>query len=175
MEVTSFNFLYMLEMLLPAIGLCIPLKKRKHGMGKAMAIIIVGTCLLGVLPIFYIKYYGTEMQQGILWVESVILMFVWFVLIWAILIFSIYFCTESSIYEAMYIFALSYGVEHIFYCIRVLVEHFTSGIIGNKHPLVYIPCLAGSFLLAYFWFAKGTVYEGKYPIGRFPRLQHPLF
>ena len=155
----------MLEMLLPAIGLCIPLKKRKHGMGKAMAIIIVGTCLLGVLPIFYIKYYGTEMQQGILWVESVILMFVWFVLIWAILIFSIYFCTESSIYEAMYIFALSYGVEHIFYCIRVLVEHFTSGIIGNKHPLVYIPCLAGSFLLAYFWFAKGTVYEGKYPIG----------
>ena len=165
MEVTSFNFLYMLEMLLPAIGLCIPLKKRKHGMGKAMAIIIVGTCLLGVLPIFYIKYYGTEMQQGILWVESVILMFVWFVLIWAILIFSIYFCTESSIYEAMYIFALSYGVEHIFYCIRVLVEHFTSGIIGNKHPLVYIPCLAGSFLLAYFWFAKGTVYEGKYPIG----------
>lgn len=28
--------------------------------------------------------------------------------------FSIYFCTESSIYEAMYIFALSYGVEHIF-------------------------------------------------------------
>lgn len=49
MEVTSFNFLYMLEMLLPAIGLCIPLKKRKHGMGKAMAIIIVGTCLLGVL------------------------------------------------------------------------------------------------------------------------------
>lgn len=65
----------------------------------------------------------------------------------------------------MYIFALSYGVEHIFYCIRVLVEHFTSGIIGNKHPLVYIPCLAGSFLLAYFWFAKGTVYEGKYPIG----------
>lgn len=87
MEVTSFNFLYMLEMLLPAIGLCIPLKKRKHGMGKAMAIIIVGTCLLGVLPIFYIKYYGTEMQQGILWVESVILMFVWFVLIWAILIF----------------------------------------------------------------------------------------
>lgn len=165
MEVTSFNFLYMLEMLLPAIGLCIPLKKRKHGMGKAMAIIIVGTCLLGVLPIFYIKYYGTEMQQGILWVESVILMFVWFVLIWAILIFSIYFCTESSIYEAMYIFALSYGVEHIFYCIRVLVEHFTGGIIGNKHPLVYIPCLAGSFLLAYFWFAKGTVYEGKYPIG----------
>ena len=165
MEVTSFNFLYMLEMLLPAIGLCIPLKKRKHGMGKAMAIIIVGTCLLGVLPIFYIKYYGTEMQQGILWVESVILMFVWFVLIWAILIFSINFCTESSIYEAMYIFALSYGVEHIFYCIRVLVEHFTGGIIGNKHPLVYIPCLAGSFLLAYFWFAKGTVYEGKYPIG----------
>jgi AraC-like DNA-binding protein len=159
MEVTSFNFLYMLEMLLPAIGLCIPLKKRKHGMGKAMAIIIVGTCLLGVLPIFYIKYYGTEMQQGILWVESVILMFVWFVLIWAILIFSIYFCTESSIYEAMYIFALSYGVEHIFYCIRVLVEHFTGGIIGNKHPLVYIPCLAGSFLLAYFWFAKGTVVE----------------
>jgi len=65
MEVTSFNFLYMLEMLFPAIGLCIPLKKRKHGMGKAMAIIIVGTCLLGVLPIFYIKYYGTEMQQGI--------------------------------------------------------------------------------------------------------------
>ena len=111
MEVTSFNFLYMLEMLLPAIGLCIPLKKRKHGMGKAMAIIIVGTCLLGVLPIFYIKYYGTEMQQGIFWVESVILMFVWFVLIWAILIFSIYFCTESSIYEAMYIFALSYGVH----------------------------------------------------------------
>lgn len=165
MEVTSFNFLYMLEMLLPAIGLCIPLKKREHGMGKAMAIIIVGTCLLGVLPIFYIKYYGTEMQQGILWVESVILMFVWFALIWAILIFSIYFCTESSIYEAMYIFALSYGVEHIFYCIRVLVEHFTGGIIGNKHPIVYIPCLAGSFLLAYFWFAKGTVYEGKYPIG----------
>lgn len=165
MEVTSFNFLYMLEMLFPAIGLCIPLKKRKHGMGKAMAIIIVGTCLLGVLPIFYIKYYGTEMQQGILWVEPVILMFVWFVLIWVILIFSIYFCTESSIYEAMYIFALSYGVEHIFYCIRVLVEHFTGGIIGNKYPLVYIPCLAGSFLLAYFWFVKGTVYEGKYPIG----------
>ena len=66
MEVTSFNFLYMLEMLLPAIGLCIPLKKRKHGMGKAMTIIIVGTCLLGVLPIFYIKYYGTEMQLSLI-------------------------------------------------------------------------------------------------------------
>lgn len=52
MEVTSFNFLYMLEMLLPAIGLLYTIEKRKHGMGKAMAIIIVGTCLLGVLPIF---------------------------------------------------------------------------------------------------------------------------
>lgn len=176
MEVTSFNFLYMLEMLLPAIGLCIPLKKRKHGMGKAMAIIIVGTCLLGVLPIFYIKYYGTEMQQGILWVESVILMFVWFVLIWAILIFSIYFCTESSIYEAMYIFALSYGVEHIFYCIRVLVEHFTSGIIGNKPPA----CHTFRVLQAlFFWRISGLQKEPcmreNTRSGRFPRLQHPLF
>ena len=143
MEVTSFNFLYMLEMLLPAIGLCIPLKKRKHGMGKAMAIIIVGTCLLGVLPIFYIKYYGTEMQQGILWVESVILMFVWFVLIWAILIFSIYFCTESSIYEAMYIFALSYGVEHIFMeDVKAYLEKVLTGVhmdcVAVKHPFVVI-------------------------------------
>ena len=95
------------------------IEKKKTWHGKSDGNHNCGYLSAWCLTHFYIKYYGTEMQQGILWVESVILMFVWFVLIWAILIFSIYFCTESSIYEAMYIFALSYGVEHIFYCIRV--------------------------------------------------------
>ena len=35
-------------------------------------------CLLAINVFLSIKYYGTEMQQGILWVESIGLMFVWF-------------------------------------------------------------------------------------------------
>ena len=165
MEAYGFNFLYLMEMLLPALGLCIPLKKRRYGIGRAAAVVLSGMLVLGILPGVYIRYCGMEVVQNLFSAWGVLFMMLWFITTWGILIFSIYLYTESSIYEAMYIFALSYGVEHIFYCIRVLVEHFTGGMIQNKHPLVYIPCLAGSFLLAYFWFAKGTVYEGKYPIG----------
>lgn len=165
MEVTSFNFLYMLEMLLPALGFCIPLKKKNYGACKAIAVILAGIFLLGLMPLLAIKYYGMELEKTILPAYGNFLMMGWFFLTWAILIFSIYFYTESTIYEAMYIFALSYGVEHIFYCVRILTEYVTGGIIHNKHPVIYLPCLIGSFALAYFWFAKGTVHEGKYPIG----------
>ena len=155
MEVTSFNFLYMLEMLVPAIRTLYTIEKKKTWHGKSDGNHNCGYLSAWCLTHFLHKILRDGNAAGdFVWVESVILMFVWFVLIWAILIFSIYFCTESSIYEAMYIFALSAGVEHILYCIRVLVEHFTGGIIGNKHPLVYIPCLAGSFLLAYYWLCK---------------------
>lgn len=127
--------------------------------------IVAGIGVLGGVPLLYIKYYGTQVLDEMLTTQAVILMLAWFVLTWTTLVLAIHFFTESTIYEAIYIFALSYGIEHIFYCIRILTEYATGGVIGNKHPIVYVPCLAGSFLLSYFLFARGAVYNGKYPIG----------
>ena len=165
MEITGFNFLYLFEMVLPAIGLCLPLKKRNRGMEKALAAVFMGMFLLTVMAGSYIKQFGLEKIEVALFTQGIGMTLVWFFMVWAVLVSAIYLYTESSIYEAIYIFALSYGIEHIFYCIRVLTEYASGGVIGNKHPVIYLPCLAGSFLLAYFWFARGTVYDGKYPIG----------
>lgn len=162
MEVNSFNFLYLLEMLLPAIGLCLPLKKRRHGIPKALAIVFAGFLLSGLITTFFINHFGTAIAENLSQPEQFAGLIFWFFMIWAIIISAIYLYTENSIYDSIYIFALSYGIEHIFYCIRILTEYITNGVIDNKHPVIYLSCLFGSFLLAYFWFAKGTIYDGRY-------------
>ena len=123
---------------------------------------ITGVVLLTVImKLAQTKYEGTLISMG----ENIMfsmMMLGWFLVIWSLVIGCIYFFVQCSLREAMYIFALSYGVEHIFYCIRLLTEWLTGGHIGNTAPLIYLPCMAGSFLLAYFWFAKGAAYQGTY-------------
>ena len=162
MEVNSFNFLYLLEMLLPAIGLCLPLKKRRHGIPKALAVVFAGFLICRIMTSFFLNHLETIMAENIPLAEKLTGLILWLFIIWAIIINAIYLYTENSLYNSIYIFALSYGIEHIFYCIRILTEYITNGVINNKHPVIYLPCLLGSFLLAYFWFAKGTIYDGRY-------------
>lgn len=166
--------LYFWEMLLPALGLCLPLNRREKSLWKAVACMITGVVLLMVImKLAQTKYEGTLISMG----ENIMfsmMMLGWFLVIWSLVIGCIYFFVQCSLREAMYIFALSYGVEHIFYCIRLLTEWLTGGHIGNTAPLIYLPCMAGSFLLAYFWFAKGAAYQGTYLLGGFQRPLRPL-
>lgn len=149
--------LYFWEMLLPALGLCLPLNRREKSLWKAVACMITGVVLLMVImKLAQTKYEGTLISMG----ENIMfsmMMLGWFLVIWSLVIGCIYFFVQCSLREAMYIFALSYGVEHIFYCIRLLTEWLTGGHIGNTAPLIYLPCMAGSFLLAYFWSDCGRV------------------
>ncbi len=67
--------------------------------------------------------------------------------------FSIYFCTESSIYEAMYIFALNLWWEHI------LLYSGSRGTFyrwnhRKQTSACHIPCLAGSFSSGVFLVCK---------------------
>lgn len=154
--------LYFWEMLLPALGLCLPLNRREKSLWKAVTCMITSVVLLTVImKLAQTKYEGTLISMG----ENIMfsmMMLGWFLVIWSLVIGCIYFFVQCSLREAMYIFALSYGVEHIFYCIRLLTEWLTGGRIGNTDPLIYLPCMVGSFLLAYFWFAKGAAYQGTY-------------
>ena len=88
----------------------------------------------------------------------------WFIGIWLTVIIGIYFAFEVTFHESLYLFAVSYAIEHIFYCIRELVSYVLSGGISDNQPVLYSVCLVGSFLLAYFWFAKKAVMDGKYLI-----------
>ena len=65
MEITGFNVLYLLEMVLPATGLCLPLKKRNRGMGKALAAVVFGMILSTLIPGIYIKQFGMERVEAL--------------------------------------------------------------------------------------------------------------
>ena len=119
--------LYFWEMLLPALGLCLPLNRREKSLWKAVTCMITGVVLLMVImKLAQTKYEGTLKSMG----ENIMfsmMMLGWFLVIWSLVIGCIYFFVQCSLREAMYIFALSYGVEHIFYCIRLLTEWLTGG------------------------------------------------
>lgn len=157
----GFNFRYLLEMLMPTIGLCIVIGKRKNGLIKAICCIAVSQIFnyAMILAAKNVGYAETEIITGMAGYAFII---GWFIVSWLFVVASIYLWTEVTLYEAVYIFAVSYSIEHIFYCIRSLVEYVSNGKILADQPVIYMACLIGSFLLAYYWFAKGTVKNGRF-------------
>ena len=161
---TSFNIGYLLEMLLPVVGICTVLNKKKHP-------IIKGTACVGLGLLFDVVMTSVLKMQGLSGTDyadvtpsTYIFLLFWFMSIWIAVIVGIYLACDVSLHEAIYLFAVSYGIEHIFYCIRQLVDYRTNGMIADNQPVLYTFCLIGSFCMAYFWFAKRAVNNGKYLI-----------
>ena len=164
MCMSGSSVLYLLEMFIPCLGLCIPvIKERKHflkGAGMVFATMIGIFFSLTFMNGFFanVATAGNMAQRNV----SVMLILFWFLVNWSVLIAFIRIVTGSSLGMAIYLFALAYAIEHIFYCIRLFVEYMSEGKIADNAWFIYIPCLVGSFFLAYFWFAKKTVYKKQY-------------
>lgn len=160
----SFNVGYLLEMLISVLGICSVLNKKKYpllrGAGCVCLGLLLDVAMTGVLKLF--GYEGTEYSD--ITPSTYIILLFWFMAIWIAVIVGIYFATEVNFHEAIYLYAIGYCIEHIFYCVRELFAYCTNGRIPDNQPILYIICLIGSFVMAYFWFAKSTVVDGKYLI-----------
>ena len=86
--------LYFWEMLLPALGLCLPLNRREKSLWKAVTCMITGVVLLTVImKLAQTKYEGTLISMG----ENIMfsmMMLGWFLVIWSLVIGCIYFCIK---------------------------------------------------------------------------------
>ena len=160
----SLNIGYMLEMLMPVIGICIVLNKKKYPLLKSVFCLLAGLIFNLVFGIILLQagYSGSNITD--ITSNGYIILLLWFIVIWVAVIVGIYLSFEVTFHEAIYLFAVSYAIEHIFYCIRVLVDYYSGGRIPEHQPLMYAISLICSFLMAYFWFAKPTVVDGKYLI-----------
>ena len=163
---TGFGIHYLSEMLIPIMGFCIPIISDKKRFMKGMGILLL-TCAaiaassqLALLSPLVQQAEATDPNNA---VAGSIIIF-WFAINWTALIVFIRIVTDLNIRMSIYIFALAYAVEHIFYCIRIAVAYASNETIASDVWYLYIPCLIGSFLLAYFWFARPTVYKGQYII-----------
>jgi hypothetical protein len=160
----SLNIGYMLEMLMPVIGICIVLNKKKYPLVKSALCLFAGVFLNLAIGTILMKagYSGSNITD--ITSNGYIILLLWFIVIWLAVIVGIYLSLEVTFHEAFYLFAVSYAIEHIFYCIRVLVDYYSGGRVPEHQPLMYAISLICSFLMAYFWFAKPTVVDGKYLI-----------
>ncbi len=160
----SLNIGYMLEMLMPVIGICIVLNKKKYPLVKSALCLFAGVFLNLAIGTILMKagYSGSNITD--IPSNGYIVLLLWFIAIWVAVIVGIYLSFEVTFHEAIYLFAVSYAIEHIFYCIRVLVDYYSGGRVPEHQPLMYAISLICSFLMAYFWFAKPTVVDGKYLI-----------
>ena len=160
----SLNIGYMLEMLMPVIGICIVLNKKKYPLVKSALCLFAGVFLNLAIGTILMKagYSGSNITD--ISSNGYIILLLWFIAIWVAVIVGIYLSLEVTFHEAIYLFAVSYAIEHIFYCIRVLVDYCSGGRVPEHQPLMYAISLICSFLMAYFWFAKPTVVDGKYLI-----------
>ncbi|MCR4674399.1 MAG: ATP-binding protein [Lachnospiraceae bacterium] len=164
-----YNFGYVIEMLLPIIGICMPLNKRKNGLLK-------GACLLGAIlagnALFYEIMeglgYSADWTNHLTSMREYSLLLLWFVVIWLAVILFIFLWTEVSFRNAIYLFAISYAVEHIYYCIRIFIEYLSQGVVSEHQPVFYAATLVISFLSAYFWFGKNACKNGVYQIEVIP-------
>ena len=160
----SLNIGYMLEMLMPVIGICIVLNKKKYPLLKSVFCLLAGLIFNLVFGTILMKagYSGSNITD--ITSNGYIILLLWFIAIWVAVIVSVYLSFEVTFHEAIYLFAVSYAIEHIFYCIRVLVDYYSGGRVPEHQPFMYAISLICSFLMAYFWFAKPTVVDGKYLI-----------
>ncbi|SDZ76911.1 GHKL domain-containing protein [Pseudobutyrivibrio sp. ACV-2] len=162
---TTFNIGYLLEMLLPVLGICIVLNKHKHPILKGALCVAIGLIVdMAIIWIFKLLGYEGSEFSDVNSMSNYFVLLIWFMAIWLIVIIGIYIVFEVTFQEALYLFAVSYAIEHIFYCIRELVSFASGSNISDNHPVLYSICLIASFLLAYLWFAKKTVMNGKYLI-----------
>ncbi|MCR5415364.1 MAG: GHKL domain-containing protein [Pseudobutyrivibrio sp.] len=159
-----FNLGYLIEMLMPVIGLCALLEKRKFGVIKGAISVFIGAnidiiiiyIMSLTIPFENVSNSVNDMNGNYLFLVC------WFLITWLSVITGIYLSSKVKYKEAIYLFAISYTIEHIFYCVRKLVNYHFS--ISEYNPVLYTFCIIGSFLTAYFWFSKATVKNGKYKI-----------
>ena len=160
---SGFYLRYFFEMVVPVIGMCIPLEKKPHGAWKALIMVAISQ-VMGIVSWVMAKHMGiTEAQSAMDTVGSAYVI-LWFIILWTLVLVGIYVWVQASVYETIYIFAISYAVEHIFYCIRTLGAYVSGGAITVDFPPMYYPCLIASFFVAYFGFAKPTAKNGRYHV-----------
>ena len=157
----TYNLGYILEMLLPVIGICLPAKKRKYGLAKAVAIIAAGV-FIGISLTSFLIILGYE-DETLSTIEAGSIafgyIFAWFFLIWVSVIAAIFNWIEVTKQEAVYLFAISYAIEHIFYCIRVIVEYLSAGRIAEHEIVQYILTIEKPFNIDADT-ASGLIYGG---------------
>ena len=159
---TNFFYLgYFLEMLLPIIGIVAFLDRHKNGIIKGIFCVVVGATV-DVVNVYVQLACGRDDRLLITLPVDYLLLCLWFLIMWISVIFGIYFCVKVTLKEVIYLFAISYAIEHIFFCVRKLISYYSGGVIDEYNVVLYLVCIMSSFAMAYFWFAKATVINGKY-------------
>lgn len=154
---------FLLEMMISTVIFLIPMKKRKWYGLKFLLVMMVAffvtadyrfsqtnellfyaigiTKKLNILPL--VLYYGIHI---------------------VFLIAAVLVTVEADLIEAIFVFSMAYATEHIAYCIRVLVNHYSGGLISDKDTILYILAHGLVSLLAYFWLARRMTKNGHYRI-----------
>lgn len=160
---SDFGILYVLEMMFPVLGFCLPVTKEWKKYTKGVLLLIGGVTIVSLIQTILVARTDIiDLFLTKIGIISYITILFWFFIFWLIVLMFIKIILGMSIKKTIYIFSLSYAVEHIFFCIRLLTEYLSRGWIARDHRLLYVLCLFGSFFFAYFWFAKKTVFKGKY-------------
>lgn len=155
----AFNIGYLLEIIPPILGICLGIEKKNNGLLKAIICVIIGFLVDTGMTMFLLMlgFEGDTITDVTM--STYIYVLVWFISVWLAVIFGIFFSCKVTLHEAVYLFAISYAIEHIFYCIRMLAAYIFN--ISDDQIVLYVSCLIGSFVMAYFWFAKPIVKGGQ--------------
>lgn len=132
------------------------LKKRKPfvlRLAASLVFILVIQTLSGALffnrttaDIYLLRYWG------------------WFIIMFAAMMLVLLFCTEVSIREALYCVTCAYAIEHIAYCVRLLLNEATDSSVGDAGQPLYFVIHLGVYLLCYFFYAREMVKNNHFAI-----------
>ncbi|MBE5896540.1 MAG: sensor histidine kinase [Lachnospiraceae bacterium] len=152
---------FLTEMIVTVIVFLIPVQKRKFYYLRFVAGVALLYLVIGKItaPWGNIINLGKTIPAFIMSILPVIVYYGFHIIL---LVALIYITVDVKLTEATFIFSIAYACEHMAYCIRIMIEYISGGIVDNKTWYIYIPAHLGICLLSYVLLAKSMTKGGHY-------------
>lgn len=88
----------------------------------------------------------------------------WFAVMFLTMILMVWFCFVVSLRESVYCVICAYAIEHIAYCVRLLINEITDSSIGDAGLPLYFVIHISVYIFCYFFYSKKMVKDNHFAI-----------
>lgn len=158
-ELVGGLFYFPLEMAVAALVFSWPLKRRNR---FRIRLVLAFLSCVAVMATIQLLFYGLSYSNfGVAEAEAVGVTAFWCTILFSLCVLFVWCVYQVRFREALYCGACAYLMEHLSYCVRILLEPMLPGWFMQTGGSGYFLTLAGVYFMIYWFFARRMMPDGE--------------
>lgn len=155
-------FFFPMELMSAIVVFAWPLERRRYFAIRVFLCVLATIVMIGVCACGALFLPGTGIMDSLTYQEGFLSSLAWCSLLFAVMVLILWAVMDISLREAVYCGTCAYLLEHMVYCLRLILPHISADFSADAGEPLYFLIMSGVYVAGYFFFVRPMIRDRHY-------------